>query len=53
MGPPGRIPWTAVDAYARTYGFRGDAYDDLVDIVMEVDTAYVEWLAAQKPPTDA
>jgi hypothetical protein len=39
-GVPGAIPWTAIAQYAREYGFRGQAFHDLVTIVTKADEAY-------------
>ena len=53
MGPPGRIPWTAVDQYALRHGYVGDGFDDLCGVVMKVDEGYVEHLAAKaKAPAE-
>lgn len=41
-GVPLAIPWTAIDTYAIRHGFTGDSYDDLVDIIREVDKAFVK-----------
>lgn len=38
----GPIPWTAMNQWAIRHGFRGDEFDRLIDIIREVDTAYME-----------
>lgn len=45
MGPPGRIPWSAMDRYAVRYRFLGDQYDYFIDTLEELDRAYLEWQA--------
>jgi hypothetical protein len=44
-GVPLQIPWTAIDAYAIRHKFTGEMYDDLVDIIREVDKAFVKQAA--------
>jgi hypothetical protein len=44
MGPPGRIPWTAIDSYALRHGIMGDRFLDLEQIITYVDTQYVEYM---------
>lgn len=41
-GVPGPIPWTAINEYAIRHRFAGEAFDDLVDIVRAVDTAFLK-----------
>jgi hypothetical protein len=38
----GRIPWTAIDAFAERNGYTDDdiLYEDLVYIILEMDKAY-------------
>ena len=45
MGPPGPIPWTAIEQYAARHGFHDDAYFDLLTIVRAMDDAFVRHLA--------
>jgi hypothetical protein len=44
-GAPLPIPWTAVNEYAIRHRFAGEAFDDLVEIVRAVDTAYLKHVA--------
>lgn len=39
-GVPLPIPWTAINEYAIRHRFAGEAFDDLVHIVRQVDDAY-------------
>lgn len=39
-----RIPWTAIDAFARRYGVEGEDFDELVTLVRELDKTYLEHL---------
>lgn len=41
-GVPLPIPWTAIDQYAVRYKFTGEMYEDLVDIIRQVDRAFLE-----------
>lgn len=41
-GIPLPIPWTAINAYAIRHKFTGDLYEDLVDIIREVDKAFLK-----------
>jgi hypothetical protein len=45
----GRIPWTAIDTYAERYGLLDDEvqYDDLVYVIMAMDSRYVELCAEE------
>lgn len=51
MGPPGMIPWTAVDRYAARHRLTDWAFDDLLVELREMDEAYLEHLAkkSEKP----
>jgi hypothetical protein len=40
-GVPTSIPWTAINDYALRHNFTGDEFDDLVEIVREVDDAFI------------
>ena len=40
-GVPTAIPWTAISEYAIRHRFAGEAFDDLVTIVREMDRAYL------------
>lgn len=38
----GPIPWTAVDQYARRYGFTGDGFGYLLKMVRALDDAFLK-----------
>lgn len=41
-GVPQQIPWTAINEYAQRHNFVGEYFEDLVDIIREVDKAFVK-----------
>lgn len=41
MGPPGRIPWSAIHRYATAYAYAGDDYEDLMDLIFAMDEAFM------------
>lgn len=44
----GRIPFSAIAAYADRYGVRGlDALERFRHLIMAMDRAYAEWVAAR------
>lgn len=44
---PGRIPFGAIDRYARRYGIEGEAFDRLVTLIDPMDREYLAWEAEQ------
>lgn len=44
-GVPQPIPWTAINEYAIRHRFAGEAFDDLVDLVRAMDTAFLKHAA--------
>lgn len=38
---PGRIPFSAIDCYARRFGIAGEAFDRLLLLVSEIDREYL------------
>lgn len=40
---PARIPFSAVDRYARRYGIAGAAFDLLLALITKLDEAYLAW----------
>lgn len=40
---PGRIPFSALDRYARRFGIGGDAFDLLVALIEPLDLEYLDW----------
>lgn len=52
MGPPGPIPWVAINAYAERYGYYGLLFDELVHYVEFLDGIYLQH-AASKSRVDA
>ena len=47
MGAVGPLPWRAIHAYARQQGYRGELYEDFVDLLRALDQAYLEVLHQQ------
>lgn len=43
----GRIPFAAIDGYARRYGIVGSAFDMLVELLGKLDDAFLEWEGAR------
>ena len=41
----GPIPWTAIDAYGRRYGFGAEMHEFFVDVMLLLDQSYREHLA--------
>ncbi|WPZ13258.1 hypothetical protein T8J41_13945 [Nitratireductor rhodophyticola] len=39
----GPVPFASIDAYARRFGYRGDAFDDLVSGIKAMDRAFIEF----------
>lgn len=44
-GPPGRVPWTAIDRYAARFGWGGDQYLYFLEIMEQLDRAYLDYQA--------
>lgn len=44
----GPIPWTAVNQYARAYGYSEEQEEDLQFYISRMDHAYMEWAAKKK-----
>jgi hypothetical protein len=42
---PGRIPFTAIDSYARRFGIVGEAFDHLLFFIGELDQEYLSFMA--------
>jgi hypothetical protein len=40
---PGRIPFAAVDRYAKRFGVRGEAFDMFLSLVDAIDREYIAW----------
>jgi len=38
----GQIPWTAIRQYAEAYGFEGEEFDILLEIIRAMDGEYLE-----------
>ncbi len=49
MGGATRIPWRAIDAYARRYGFEGNGFLRLEYLLRRMDTAYLKRLKGKRP----
>ena len=49
MAGPGRIPWTAVNEWAKRHGVEGEQFDMLVECVEAQDEAYLAYIQEQKP----
>jgi len=39
----GEIPWTATKKYAEHYGLDFDVTESLIDIIREMDAAYIDY----------
>lgn len=39
----GEIPWTAIKKYSDHYGLDFDVTESLIDIIKEMDIAYIEY----------
>lgn len=44
MGPPGRIPWTAIDQYCARRGYEGYLREDFEAIILQIDEAYLDYV---------
>lgn len=44
---PGRIPFSAVDRYARRYRIAGEAFDLLLKLLGKMDAEFMRWDAEQ------
>lgn len=44
-GVPGRVPWTAIDRYAERFGWHDDQYLYFLEIIEQLDRAYLEYQA--------
>jgi len=42
---PGRIPFAAIDQYARRFGIAGSAFDLMLELIGRLDGAFLEWEA--------
>lgn len=47
LGPPGSIPWLAIDAYARRAGVPEDEFTAFANAVRELDAEYLKVLSEQ------
>ena len=47
---PGRIPWTAMDAYCRHLGLRGDDREDFLYHIKGLDDVYLDWYGKKHGP---
>lgn len=47
MGAPGRVPWGSMDRYAVRFGVQGDAYFAFLEIIEELDRAYLDWVSKE------
>lgn len=47
-GIPGRIPWTAVDAWARRHGYGRDRLSFLDRVLGEMDDEFLAWHAERR-----
>lgn len=45
----GPIPWSKIVAYAEHYGLEKDVTEAFVDIIREMDSAYLDYNANNKP----
>lgn len=45
----GRIPWSAIDRYARAYDFDESQYEDLHYFVKQMDSKHIERIKAKEP----
>ncbi len=41
----GRIPFAAIDGYARRFGIDGAGFDLLIDLVGKLDAEFMKWEA--------
>lgn len=48
MGSVGMIPYTAVDAYARRHGIRGERFDELLHLVRAMDATYLNFIMERR-----
>lgn len=39
-----RVPWTAIDQYARRNGIDGEAFDYFLALMREMDQEYIDWM---------
>lgn len=44
---PGRIPFAAIDCYARRYEIEGSTFDLLLALVDRIDSEYLKWEAGR------
>lgn len=51
-GVPGPIPWTAIETYALRHEFVDGAFDDLVIIIREMDSAYGDYMLKKQEEQD-
>jgi hypothetical protein len=49
----GPIPWTAIDAYGRRYGYEGEDFDSLLRLIRDLDEAYRTWVKSKQKKPDA
>lgn len=52
MGGVSRIPFSAIDLWARRYEVDGEEFDLFVTLIAAIDDEFIAWLAKQKPSKD-